>query len=582
MKTLFYMLIFLTSIVSMGCGDKQKEITFKVDKKYLLVPIDNSAPDVPVFLEVENEIVSPRMNIRIAEKEVKYWMPIEVEIYKGKTIRLVFNEENKKEGVGYSQIKLSDSFDFEYNEKYRPKYHFSPQYGWINDPNGMVYDNGEYHLYFQHNPYGTNWGNMHWGHTVSKDLKKWEYLPVAIAPDTLGTIFSGSAVIDKDNTAGFGHNALISIYTADGKSQTQCIAYSLDKGRTFTKYKANPVLTDPNYRDFRDPKVFWHDQSNQWVMSLATSQVITFYGSKNLKEWTKLSDFGNGIGNHDGVWECPDLFQVSYDGQSKWVLIVSINPGGPNGGSASQYFIGQFDGKEFIADKLPYPLWLDYGRDNYAGVTWSNTPSNNPIFIGWMSNWDYANNVPTTYFANTMTVPREISIVNNGKHLVVASNPVAELKNLRGETITLPSVDVSDVHSFENLFDKSSGAYEIEIEIEANKTEQFLFKLANKENEELLFGFDIAGEKMWVDRSKSGNIDFNEKFAKNISIAPLVKKANYKIKLLIDHASSELFVNDGEIVQTNIIFPSMPYNKLTIENNKGSIKVKNINLYQLK
>ena len=280
--------------------------------------------------------------------------------------------------------------------KWRQRYHFTPPVSWMNDPNGMVFYDGEYHLFYQHNPLGAEWGNMSWGHAISTDLMHWKQLNVALMPDHLGDIFSGCAVIDKNNTAGFGKDAMVAIYTSAGKVQSQSIAYSTDKGRTFTKYSANPVITNPGIADFRDPKVFWHNESNQWIMSLATKQTITFYGSANLKSWTRLSEFGDGIGSHGGVWECPDLVPLDYNGKTKWVLVVSINPGGPNGGSATQYFIGDFDGKTFRADALPYPLWMDYGRDNYAGVTWSNIPENDgrKIFMGWMSNWDYANNVP--------------------------------------------------------------------------------------------------------------------------------------------------------------------------------------------
>lgn len=561
---------------------REYSMNFSVNKKYILIPIENEAPYTYVHIESDGKIVSPQLDIRIAQTKVEYWMPIDVEHFEGKNIKLLFDHV-KKSDIGHSQIKLSDTYDFNYNEKYRPQYHFSPQYGWTNDPNGMVYQNGEYHLYFQHNPYGVTWGNMNWGHATSKDLIKWEYLPIALAPDSLGAIFSGSAVIDKNNTAGFGENALVAIYTSAGDIQTQSIAYSLDNGITFTKYENNPVLTDLNYRDFRDPKVFWHEASNQWVMSLATTQVITFYGSKNLKEWTKLSDFGEGIGNHEGVWECPDLIPISYNGQTKWVLIVSINPGGPNGGSASQYFIGQFDGKQFKADNLPYPLWLDYGRDNYAGVAWNNSPDNRHVFIGWMSNWDYANQVPTTNFANAMTLPRELGLAHNGKHLVMTSNPVEEIKDLRDETITVSDIDITSDYTIEKLLKSNNGAYEIEMDIEVSSNpKSFSFKLLNREKEELNFIFDLSNESLLVDRSKSGSINFSDRFATSSSKAPLVKKEIYKIRLFMDNASSELFVNNGEVVQTNIIFPKEPYNTMTFNCDGGAIKVKNIKIHTLK
>lgn len=553
-------------------------LSFKIDKKYLLVPIEDRGPESQIYLEQDGKAVSPLLSIRVAQTKIDYWVPINVEQYKGQDLTLLFAHV-KNSDIGYSQIKQSDTFDFDYNEKYRPLYHFSPQYGWTNDPNGMVYHNGEYHLYFQHNPYGSMWGNMNWGHTVSKDLKKWEYLPVAIAPDSLGTIFSGSAVIDKNNTAGFGKDAMVAIYTSAGRIQTQSIAYSLDNGRTFTKYDKNPVLSDLNFVDFRDPKVFWHQGTNQWVMSLATTQTITFYGSKNLKEWSKLSEFGEGIGDHGGVWECPDLFPLTYNGQTKWVLFVSINPGGPNGGSATQYFIGDFDGKTFKADNLPYPLWLDYGRDNYAGVTWSDAPDNRRVFIGWMSNWDYTNHVPTVNFRNAMTVPRELTIVNNGKHLVVANAPVKEIAELRRATEKVSDFTVDKTYTIDRLLKDNQGAYEIEMTIKA--TANFNFKLVNKKGENLKFTFDLAKGNLLVDRSNSGLSDFSKNFASAEIKAPLVKKDTYKIRLLIDKASSELFINDGELVQTNTMFPSEPYNSLVFES-EGNVTVENINIYELK
>lgn len=558
------------------------QLTFDINHKYLLVPVETDGPESVIVMEA-NGSQSPNMYIRVAQAKIDYWVPIDVEKYKGQKVTLTF-EHVKKTDVGFSQIKQSDAFEFDYNEKYRPSFHFTPQYGWMNDPNGMVYLDGEYHLFYQYNPYGSKWGNMHWGHAVTKDLKKWEHLPVAIVPDSLGTIFSGSAIIDKNNTAGFGKDALIAIYTSAGRTQTQSIAYSLDKGRTFTKYDHNPVLADPSIADFRDPKVMWHDGTQHWVMSLATSQTITFYSSKNLKEWEKLSEFGEGIGNHGGVWECPDLFTLKApDGKTKWILFVSINPGGPNGGSATQYFIGDFDGKTFKADALPYPLWLDYGRDNYAGVTWSNVPQNDGrrLFIGWMNNWDYANNVPILNFKSANTVPRELKLVNNGKHLVVANPPVKEIQDLRnGSTNTVGDIKVDKAYTIDKLLGDNMGAYEVEMTIKPSSVTSFGFKLTNAKGENLHFIFDLAKETLSIDRKNSGLTDFSNNFA-SVNNAPLVKKDSYKVRLLIDKASSELFINDGELVSTNLIFPSEPYNTLVFDA-QGEIDIENMNVYKIK
>lgn len=557
-------------------------LSFDINHKYLLVPVETDGPESVIVMEADG-VKSAKMYIRVAQTKTDYWVPIDVEKYKGGKVTLTF-EHVKKTDTGFSQIRQSDSFEFDYNEKYRPSFHFTPQYGWMNDPNGMVYLDGEYHLFYQYNPYGSKWGNMHWGHAVTKDLKKWEHLPVAIAPDSLGTIFSGSAIIDKNNTAGFGKDALIAIYTSAGQTQTQSIAYSLDKGRTFTKYDHNPVLADPDIADFRDPKVMWHDGTQRWVMSLATSQTITFYGSKNLKEWEKLSEFGEGIGDHGGVWECPDLFTLKTpDGKNKWVLFVSINPGGPNGGSATQYFIGDFDGKTFRADALPYPLWLDYGRDNYAGVTWSNVPQTDGrrLFIGWMNNWDYANNVPILNFKSANTVPRELKLVNNGKHLVVANPPVKEMQDLRnGSTNTIGEIKVDKSYTVDKLLADNMGAYEVEMTIKPSGVNNFGFKLTNGKGENIHFTFDLAKETLSVDRRNSGLTDFSNNFA-SVNNAPIVKKDSYKVRLLMDKASSELFINDGELVSTNLIFPDEPYNTLVFDA-EGEISVENINIYKIK
>lgn len=554
--------------------------TIEVQQKYLLLPIENEATEVKMQLLVENTPIGEPINIRIAQNQIDYWIPIEIEAYKGKKLTLSFNEAQNAR-MGFSKIKQSANYNFVYQEKYRPLYHFSPQYGWTNDPNGMVYYKGEYHLFFQYNPYGCKWGNMHWGHAVSKDLVQWEQLPYALAPDKLGAIYSGCVVIDKDNTAGFGKEAMVAIFTSAGEQQVQSLAYSLDNGRSFTKYEGNPVLTHPTIVDFRDPKVFWHAPTQQWIMSLATSQNITFYGSKNLKEWTQLSEFGEGIGNHDGVWECPDLFPLTYEGQTKWVLFVSINPGSPNGGSATQYFIGNFDGKTFTPDPLPYPLWIDYGRDNYAGVTWNNVPAEDGrrLFIGWMSNWDYANEVPTTNFRNAMTLARTLNLAHNGEHLVVASKPVKEMERLRSETISLPNKTATTT-TFEQLLNNNDGAYELTFSIIPNGSDNFSFSLLNDKGEELTYIFDIANKTLVTNRAKS-SVAFNANFAAMLIKAPLTAKKSYTIRLLVDKASTELFVNDGEVVQTNTIFPTEAYNALRFKTDKGMLSIKNVTIYKL-
>lgn len=558
-----------------------QKITMKADKNYILLPKQNNAPELTFHLSGKEGNLTPDFTIRLAQTKVDTWVPVDISNYKGQDIDLVFNYY-LSDNIGVSQIKQSDDFLFEYNEPFRPLYHFSPQYGWMNDPNGMAYYDGEYHLFYQLNPYGSQWGNMHWGHATSKDLKQWKYQDIALIPDSLGQIFSGCMVVDKDNTAGFGKDALIALYTNAGKVQTQSIAYSTDGGVSFTKYEGNPVLVDANFVDFRDPKVFWYPQTKEWIMSLATEQTITFYGSKDLKEWSKLSSFGEGIGAHGGVWECPDLFPLQYNGKTKWVLFVSINPGGPNGGSATQYFIGDFDGKEFKADALEYPLWLDAGRDNYAGVTWSNTPEDKKIFVGWANNWDYANDTPTINFRGGLTVPRELQLMNNDKHLVVASTPIEGLKDLRKDGRTIENFEVTDNYFLDKLLAENTGAYELEMIVKPqSKTTDFTITLSNANNEELVFNFDLKDKELAVDRSKSGKVDFNAKFAPAAAVGSLENHQEYKIRIFIDKNSSEIFINDGEVVQTNSIYPSEPFNKFSLNTVGGNVEVKNLSIYRI-
>ncbi len=588
MKKSITSILIALLLISISCtsqknsSGKNLSVDYKIQSSYLLIPVEEKAPEIKISVLASNPTHQYAFDVHLAVDKIDYWVPLDVKELKDQNLTLSFLGVNESI-LGIKEIKQSNEFEFEYNEKYRPQFHFSPEYGWMNDPNGMVYLDGEYHLFYQYNPYGSMWGNMHWGHAVSTDLNSWTYLPTAIAPDSLGAIFSGSAVIDVNNTAGFGKNAMVAIYTSAGRVQSQSIAYSTDKGRTFTKYEGNPVIPNPGIPDFRDPKVFWHNESNQWIMSLATKQTITFYGSANLKSWTRLSEFGDGIGSHGGVWECPDLVSLDYNGKTKWVLLVSINPGGPNGGSATQYFIGDFDGKTFRADALPYPLWMDYGRDNYAGVTWSNIPENDgrKIFMGWMSNWDYANNVPTKNFRSAMTVARELKIANNGKHLVVSNYPVSETKTLRALESAKKDVVVEKEVVLSNLLDKNKGTYEIEMTLKPQNAGIFGFILQNSKNEELEFRFDMTTGFFSIHRHKSGLVDFEGRFAAGMN-APLVKKDAYKVRVLVDKASAEIFINEGELALTTIFFPTEVMNKLKFYTKEGKFSAEHIKIYQIK
>lgn len=463
-----------------------------------------------------------------------------------------------------------------YEETHRPQYHFSPAAKWMNDPNGMVFYNGEYHLFYQFYPDSTVWGPMHWGHAVSTDLVSWQHLPIALYPDSLGYIFSGGAVVDWKNTSGFGVDSkppMVAIFTHHnmkgekaGRSdyQYQSIAYSTDNGRTWSKYQANPVVTNPGVKDFRDPKVIWHVASNQWVMVLAAQNMVMFYGSPDLKNWTKLSDFGKQQGTHAGVWECPDLFPMEVDGtgKTKWVLLVSINPGGPNGGSATQYFVGDFDGKNFDLDPSfanqvanENAVWIDWGRDNYAGVTWSDIPKENGrrLFLGWMSNWDYATVVPTEKWRSAMTLPRELTLKNMEMGYRIFVNPAEEMMANRGRYSKMQTTRPKGKLSLSKDVKFSPSQMEALLEFEGD----LAVELSNGKGEIYRIGYDAAANEFFSDRTKSGQMGFSDKFATKIHTAPRTAKSKtISMQIFFDVASAELFADEGATVLTDIFFPA--------------------------
>ncbi|MFT3751061.1 MAG: glycoside hydrolase family 32 protein [Agriterribacter sp.] len=466
-----------------------------------------------------------------------------------------------------------------YADKHRPQIHFSPKKGWMNDPNGMVYFNGKYHLFYQHNPDKPVWGPMHWGHAVSTDLVHWEELPIALYPDALGTIFSGSAVIDKNNTAGFGANAMVAIYTShshamekDGfdKIETQSIAYSLDEGKTWTKYKGNPVLPNPGIRDFRDPKVMWYEPAQKWIMTLAVTDHIDFYSSPDLKNWTKEGEFGKDLGAHGGVWECPDLFPLSLNGEEVWVLIVNINPGGPNGGSAAQYFTGKFDGHVFTPNETD-TKWIDYGPDDYAGITWFNT-GDRKIFLGWMSDWRYANVVPTEKWRSANTIARDLGILKDGGKYLVISKPVKELQQLVATGYTLKNKAAKS-------FDITSKAGKLKgpalLTFDMEELKSFNIELSNSNGEKIIAGYDKTTNNYFIDRSSSGKTGFHKEFTNKLTAPRLSANKNTDIILVIDDASVELFADGGLSVMTAIFFPESNYTDLTIKSTE-KLAIKNM------
>jgi fructan beta-fructosidase len=458
-----------------------------------------------------------------------------------------------------------------YKELYRPQLHFSPLEKWTNDPNGLVYYQGVYHLFYQYYPGDIIWGPMHWGHATSRDLVHWKQQSIALYPDSLGYIFSGSAVVDSGNTSGFGQKgkpALVAIFTHHDPAgekkgamdyQNQSLAYSLDDGNTWTKYKGNPVLKNPGITDFRDPNVIWYRPGKKWVMSLATKDKISFYSSPDLKTWTKESDFGQDLGAHGGVWECPNLFPMQLDGTTYWVLLVSTNPGGPNGGSGTQYFIGQFDGKKFYPNGST-TRWVDYGPDDYAGITWNNTGKRR-IFLGWMSNWIYANQVPTATWRNAMTLSRELKLVHANDEIYMSSMPVKELDKLEMEKPqALKDIAVDSMTDISGKLHVSSAQYKLELH--SDTLQDFFIIFSNSLGQQMVLGYNKTTNEWYVDRTLSGRTDFNKEFPKR-SLSPRIGTGReLDLTLVMDASSLEVFADKGLTVMTSVCFPDSPLVRL--------------------
>jgi fructan beta-fructosidase len=477
-----------------------------------------------------------------------------------------------------------------YQEQFRPQFHFSPKEKWMNDPNGLVYNNGVYHLFYQYYPKDIVWGPMHWGHAISEDLIVWKHKPIALYPDELGDIFSGSVVFDVTNSSGLGdieNPPLVAIFTyhlMEGEKagrtdyQTQGIAFSIDNGDTWTKYNGNPIIDNTDIKDFRDPKVFWHEDSKQWIMSLVAGDHAKFYKSDNLKNWTYLSDFGKEIGAHGGVWECPDLFKLKVKGisEEKWVLLISINPGAPNGGSGTQYFVGNFDGERFIAEHNDIK-WIDVGADNYAGITYNNTPNDKRIFIGWMSNWFYGQKTPTKNWRSAMTLPRELSLIKEDGHYFLRSNVINSFNKQVSNVQKNDSINLE--HSF-NLKHQNFNQTEIKFIINLSKGIQLEFK--NGKDECLIFEINPSKKEIILDRRKSGLVDFENRFADSLHILPYrVLNKEVDVRIILDWSSIELFIDNGKYVMTEQIFPTEFYNSLKIYSNEKII-IKNLYLNKIK
>ena len=586
--------------------------------KYLLLPIQEEKDEAQVLLDTGSK-EDTWMDVRLAQNGSDYFVPFALGKGKTATVKIL---GLKKDALALSLLKLSNTFDTTNTDYYRPSYHFTPLYGWMNDPNGMVYKDGEYHLYFQYNPYGSKWGNMHWGHAVSKDLVHWEHLDPAIARDPVGHIFSGSSVVDKKNTAGFGKNAIIAIYTNNSVNhdEVQCVAYSNDNGRTFTKYEGNPVLTPfDGLKDFRDPKVFWYEKGKCWYMIVSADKETRFYKSKNLKKWNYVSAFGKGIGQQPCQYECPDFFQLPVNGDKKkmkWVMTMNINPGCWFGGSATEYFVGDFDGKKFTCPDAHDVKWLDWGKDHYATVTFSNT-GDRVLGITWMSNWQYANLTPFKQNRGANGLPRELKLYEKNGKYYISEDVAPEVYALRKDTKNVADASVADEKMLAGVAANMEGAFEIEADVTPDANGIAGIEISNNKRERTMIYFDMKQGKVVMDRTESGLSDFGKQSvphdielawdkqlaAEGKQPARITNSINYKndfalatwaplslcengkktyhVDIFVDKSSVELFVDGGRIAMTNLVFPVAPYENVKLYTQGGKAEFKNLKVHKL-
>ena len=534
----------------MVLSENHAMLRLKQETKYLLLPVQEKEENANIaVLDTRNEMVR-RLNVRLAVDKVDYFVPFEIK--NGQLLDITFHGDKRTTGamkdfVCWKEMKYADTFDTANRERFRPLYHHTPKYGWMNDPNGMFYKDGVWHLYYQYNPYGSQWENMTWGHSTSRDLIHWEAQPLAIEADWLGGVFSGSCITNGSD--------IVAFYTSAGLSQTQSMAVSKDNGRTFKKYEGNPVITSDK-PDFRDPNVFWYEPTKRWIMILAVGQEMQLYSSADLKAWRYESSFGQEYGNHGGVWECPDLFPLKVDGSGteKWVLICNINPGGPFGGSATQYFVGDFDGHKFTCESMPkVTKWMDYGKDHYATVSFYNAPEGRRVVLAWMSNWQYANQVPTKQFRSANSIPRDLGLFTCGEETYVSVVPSKEMLDARGAKLKKP-------------------AEACEIVVDLNSQTEIV--LSNTLGEQVVMTYDAAKQKFAMDRTKSGNVSFSEAFP-CVTEAPTYGQVK-QLRIFVDRCSIEAFDAAGKVAMTNLVFPSEPYNNIKVKGGKASIyEIKN-------
>ena len=537
--------VWAQEVITQAC--EQSIVIPKSQGRYLWLPIQESAPEGKVQLIVGG-MLQMEQNIRMAREKTDYYVALDLQPYQGNEALRICVQNVPAGSVCFKNLKQNDNVDFALiEEKYRPLYHHTPKRGWMNDPNGMFYKDGVWHLFYQYNPYGSMWGNMHWGHSSSTDLVHWKDEGVALAPDAWGTMFSGSCVTDNGN--------IVAMYTTSrptpfgGDVQAQCIAFSKDNGKTFTKYEGNPVLTAED-KDFRDPRPFWNEDIKAWNLILAVGQEMRIYSSPDLKKWKYESSFGKEYGCHGGVWECPDLFPIGQP--KKWVLICNINPGGPFGGSATQYFVGQFDGHKFTCEHQD-TRWMDYGKDHYATVSFCNAPDNRRTVMAWMSNWQYANQVPTMQFRSANSVPRDLGMFEYKGEYYVSVVPSKEMLSLRSNKAKQPTE-----------------ACEIVVDVK----KQTEIVLSNAKGEQVIMRYDAARQTFSMDRTKSGDVSFSADFP-CVTEAPTYGNVK-QLRIFIDRCSVEAFDAEGKMAMTNLVFPTEPYNNIKVTGGKATIyEIKN-------
>ena len=589
---LVFMPLLILSVMS-SCGRKQ-------DGSIMVIPIRETNDEVTLTIEKGDTLYVADIRLAAEGEEADYYVPLDLKHFGASKRDVHFS--GVEAAQAWKLISFSDTPPAIPEEKYRPVYHHTPPYGWMNDANGLFYKDGVYHLYYQYNPYACVWGNMHWGHSTSTDMVHWEHQPVALYRDGYGHIFSGSSVVDTDNTAGFGAGAVVAFYTSYNTEreyiQTQCLAYSLDDGMTFAKYEGNPVLVPfDGIKDFRDPKVFWYGPESKWIMIVSADREMRFYSSKNLKEWEYMSAWGEGYGVQPRQFECPDFFQLTTaEGETKWVMIVNVNPGCFFGGSATQYFVGEFDGREFTCDSPKETVkWLDWGKDHYATVCFSNT-GDRVIAVPWMSNWQYGTIVPTRYFRSANAIPRQLGLFNDGGEYYVSAYPVAELSNLEKEPRTLNGVTAT------RLFDTTDGAYELDLELMVPAAGRSGFRLTNAAGDVVDMYFDSALQRFVLDRTKSGIVDFGERsttheienhdrrktnsmdYINDFALAtwaPVAVKGAHRMKILYDLTSLEVFIDGGRVVMTDLVFPNEPYDRLETYSDKGGFTIDKLTITRL-